>query len=149
MSFLSLFAEAINDGFVAVDSNWQVTFLNRQARLMLRHPNTDSQINLQDLIPDDPTTSTWRELRRALDQQVTVEIDVFYPAFFSWHEVRAFPWTAAWAWFCVTSPTVSGCCARKPNAATCATSSTTPRSRCLFCAGRNTNLNSSTTSRGN
>ena len=88
---LDSLAEAINDGFVAVDAEWRVTHLNRRARLLLRRQHLDDNLRLQDLIPDDPATTTWRELNRALKHSLTVELEVFQPAFFSWHEVRAFP----------------------------------------------------------
>ncbi|WP_157448901.1 PAS domain-containing protein [Deinococcus peraridilitoris] len=84
-------AEAINDGFVNVDGEWRVTYLSRRARLMLRQLENAAPLQLQDLIPNEPTSPAWRELCRAMQQRVQVEFDVFYPAFFTWHEVRAVP----------------------------------------------------------
>lgn len=91
MSAFETLAEALNDGFIAVNEHWHVTYLNRPARLLLRNPQLSDELTLQHLIPDDPSTNTWRELHRASKQKITTEVDVFFPAFFSWLEVRAFP----------------------------------------------------------
>lgn len=74
-----------------VDASWQVTYANHQARLLFRRPDLSLPVSLRELVPDEPTTSTWRELDRALKQQVATEVDVFYPALFAWHNIRAFP----------------------------------------------------------
>ncbi|GGK35863.1 hypothetical protein GCM10008955_32260 [Deinococcus malanensis] len=84
-------AEAMNEGVIMVDAGWQVIYANRQARLLFRRPDLSLPLPLQDLIPDEPTTTTWRDLDRAMKQQVPAELDVFYPALFAWHNVRAFP----------------------------------------------------------
>lgn len=84
--------ESINDGFIMVDSSWQITAMNRRARMMLRLLDTDPRNQgLWEVFPDDPTTPTRRELERAVQQHVTVEFDVFYPHLYVWHEVRAVP----------------------------------------------------------
>lgn len=84
--------EAIHEGFLMVNTAWQVTHTNRRAQIMLRLADPQPPtLNLWDLLPDNPTTPTRRELERAREQQVTVEFDVFYPALYVWHEVRAVP----------------------------------------------------------
>jgi PAS domain S-box-containing protein len=86
--------ESINDGFIMVDSTWYVTYMNRRAQVMLRC--LDSSVTsrrLWDLMPEDPSTDAYRQLHRAVAQQISVEFDVFYPLLYVWHEVRAIPST--------------------------------------------------------
>ncbi len=84
--------EAMNDGFLMIDHTWRVTHSNRRAQVMLRMLDSDlHNYTLWDLLPDDPTTPTRREIERAQQQQISVEFDVFYPKLYVWHEVQAVP----------------------------------------------------------
>ena len=76
---------------MAVDATWCVSFLNDRARHLMRRPGLQAGTALQDLIPDVPGSKTWAELRRAVNHGVAVDLDVFYPDLFMWHEVRAIP----------------------------------------------------------
>jgi len=89
---LNIVAETMNDGLIMVDSTWHVTYINQRAKLMFRSLDiTADGLRLWDLIPEDPDSPAYRELHRAIEKQVTTEFDVFYPNFYSWHEVRVAP----------------------------------------------------------
>jgi transcriptional regulator with PAS, ATPase and Fis domain len=87
-----LLAESIQDGLLLVDPEWKITYSNRSAQQLLRRPGTELfNCSLWDLIKTDPNTTAQHQLARAVKEQVTVELDVFHPNLFTWHEVRAVP----------------------------------------------------------
>jgi len=87
-----LVAEAMNDGFLLVNSDWNIVYSNRKAQQLLRRSGPElADLSLWDLIVADPNVKAQQQLNRAVQEQVTVEIDVFYPHLFTWHEVRAMP----------------------------------------------------------
>jgi len=88
----NILAETINDGLVMVDSDWHITYINQRAKLMFKVLDANlAELSLWDVIPEDTDSSAYRELHRAMEKQVTTEFDVFYPNYYSWHEVRAAP----------------------------------------------------------
>ena len=92
LSPAELLAEIINDGFLLVDPKWEIIYSNRKAQQLLRRSATElAGCELWQVIPVESNASAQQTLERALQQQATVEVDVFYPNLFTWHEVRAAP----------------------------------------------------------
>jgi len=89
---VTVLAEAINDGCLLVDSEWKIIYSNHKSQQMLQRSLAElGQGTLWDIITHTPDSAAQQQLTRALEQQVMVEIDVFYPHLFKWHEVRAVP----------------------------------------------------------
>jgi len=84
--------ESISDAFFALDREWRFTHVNDQME-------RDSQRTREDLLgrlfwdefPDAVGSLFEREYRRAVDGQVAVTFEEFYPPLSLWVEVRAFP----------------------------------------------------------
>ena len=91
-SITDIIAEAMHDGLMMVDATWHVTYINQRSKLMFRGIDVNSaNLRLWDLIPEDADSPAYRELHRAMEKQMATEFDVFYPNFYSWHEVHATP----------------------------------------------------------
>jgi len=87
-----ILAETINDGFLLIDPDWKIIYSNHKAQQLLQLSSVElSTRSLWDLIAVDSNATVQREFDRAIQQQVPVEVDVFYPGLFTWHEVRAAP----------------------------------------------------------
>lgn len=84
-------ADHLPQGFIAVDDGWQVIHMNDPARQLFRRRTLGAGTRLQDLIPDEPGSRAWDDLRRAATRGTIVDFEVFYPDMFTWHEVRAVP----------------------------------------------------------
>ena len=82
----------INDGFLTVDRQWQLTFLNRKAGDLVRRP-TDELLGatLWQALPKLEGTAAEVELRRALRQNVPVSCVLQYDPLRAWFELRAYP----------------------------------------------------------
>jgi hypothetical protein len=84
--------EVINDGFLLVSSEWNILHSNKKSQQLLRRSAAElTDCSLWDIIVADPNASAQQQLRRAVREQVMVEVDVFYPALFTWQEVRGVP----------------------------------------------------------
>ena len=85
--------EVMSDGLLIVDHNWKIVHSNSKAQQLLRRTPEDlAGCSLWDIIATDPNFSVERELKRAVQQQVIGEVDVFHPHLYKWHEMRAVPW---------------------------------------------------------
>jgi PAS domain S-box-containing protein len=85
-------AEAIHEGVIEVDHNFCISFSNRRSQILFRRSREElHQLPLWSLMATDANPVIEREVRRAIEQQVNVEFDVFYPSLYMWHEVRCIP----------------------------------------------------------
>lgn len=84
--------ESIADGFIALDKNWNFTYVNQAAEIILNGPKEDLLgKNLWDKFPDVRGTFDVMYLR-AVEEQVPVRFTEYYPApLDKWFEVQAFP----------------------------------------------------------
>ncbi len=86
------FLEAINDGFIAIDPHWRVTYVNhRAAQLLERKPEDIFGKNIWHEFPDTAKSIFFREFHRAFNQQVGVTFEEYCRPLKRWFEVRAFP----------------------------------------------------------
>lgn len=87
--------ESIADGFITLDNNWRVTFLNQRGEEILR-PLGKSRDELLgkpfwEAFPQTRGTVFEETYRRAVREQTTANIEAFYPPLDSWFDVRAYP----------------------------------------------------------
>ncbi len=92
---ISNILESITDAFVVLDKEWRFTHVNHQAEEILR-PLNKTRANLVGTIywkefPELVGTAVEKNFRRAVAEQVKVELEFFYPPLNSWFEIRAYP----------------------------------------------------------
>ena len=84
--------ESITDGFVRFDRDWRVVYLNAHAELIARRPRAESLgKTVWELWPDLVGTKVETEFRRAVAEQVTVELENYYEPFGRWYALKLFP----------------------------------------------------------
>ncbi|MDX2228197.1 MAG: PAS domain S-box protein [Leptolyngbyaceae cyanobacterium bins.349] len=84
--------ESITDAFIAVDEDWRFTFVNPQAgRLLRRTPAELLGKNMWEEFPEGVGSVFDQAYRRAIAEQVTVQIEAFYPPLAAWLELRIYP----------------------------------------------------------
>jgi len=84
--------ESFTDAFFEVDCDWTVTYWNREAEkllLMPRHKIIGQ--NLWVVYRDAIPLKFYREYHRAMDQNIAVHFEEFFPPHQMWIEVAAFP----------------------------------------------------------
>ena len=84
--------ESIGDAFFAVDEDWTVTYWNSMAEKEL---DMDREKivgkNLWEIYSDATELEFYKQYHKALNEQVTVTFDEYYPAAEKWFEVSAYP----------------------------------------------------------
>ncbi len=84
--------ESITDAFMAFDRDWRFTYVNDQSeRIMARTRGDLLGRVFWDEFPAAVGSTFEREYRRAVDGQVAVTFEEFYPPLGVWVEVRAYP----------------------------------------------------------
>ena len=84
--------DAINDGFVTIDTNWRFTFVNQEAMRLLEKSDTDLLgQSIWQAFPDLPGTIFEEQYRRALDTGEVSTFVEYYPGLAKWFSVRAYP----------------------------------------------------------
>lgn len=83
---------SIADGFLTVDRDWRITFLNGEAERSLERRRSDviGRVVWEEF-PEAAGSRTQREFERAMAESVTVGFEEFYPWLGRWFEVRACP----------------------------------------------------------
>ena len=84
--------ESLTDAFYAVDKDWRFTYLNKRCEPLM-HRSTEELIgkNIWEEFPNAVGSTFHEQFLRAVDQQVAVSIEDYYPPLDSWFEVRAYP----------------------------------------------------------
>ena len=89
--------ERLTDGFLALNHEWQITFVNPAALEMLekhgmpRSPQELLNQNFWRIFPEAAGTTFEQEYRRAVAEQTKVEFEAFYPSLDLWLDVNAYP----------------------------------------------------------
>lgn len=86
--------ESITDGFVVLDAEWHITYLNARAEIIIRPIRKSVALLgkvLWDEFPDLLGTPVEENYRRAARERVTVHFEFFYPALDTWFDVRVYP----------------------------------------------------------
>ena len=87
--------DSIADGFIALDRDWRITFLNNRGEAILR-PLGKNRLeligrNFWDEFPETAFTAFGECYRRAMDERVASNAEDFYPPLATWFDVRAYP----------------------------------------------------------
>jgi len=80
------------DAITALDREWNYTYINHSAELLLRRKRADLLgRSLWEMFPELIKTPAEAQLRRAAENGITVKFEQFLPGLYAWHEVRAVP----------------------------------------------------------
>src|SRR5687767_4949788 len=82
--------ESISDAFFALGRDWRFTYLNRQARVLLGRDDLLGKSIWEEFAPAIGTEFD-RAYHQAMDENVTVTFEAFYPPHERWYEVHAYP----------------------------------------------------------
>ncbi|MBD3615829.1 MAG: PAS domain S-box protein [Gracilimonas sp.] len=84
--------ESIGDAFFALDHDWVVTYWNKEAENVL-YKTKGEMIGevLWDKYEDAIDLEFYRQYHKAIEEQVTVHFEEYYPAAEKWFEVSAYP----------------------------------------------------------
>ncbi|MDR9896066.1 ATP-binding protein [Aetokthonos hydrillicola Thurmond2011] len=84
--------ESITDDFVAFDTEWRYTYVNKEAAKFLRRTQEVLLGSVVwEIFPELVGSTFEEELRRSLSEQITVEFEEHYQRFNTWIEVHAYP----------------------------------------------------------
>jgi PAS domain S-box-containing protein len=86
--------ERITDGFIAVDKEWRLTFINRYAAEVfgrLRPPHEFLCRQLWESFPGLAGTILEQECRRALAEQIATKFENYYAPLGGWFDVSVYP----------------------------------------------------------
>ncbi len=86
--------ESITDGFIAIDRQWRYVYANQEAEVLLQKSRSELLGHVMwEVFPDLVGSPFEVGLRQASEQQITVELDEFYPPLNTWFELRIYPST--------------------------------------------------------
>lgn len=90
---LALILESITDGFVSFDRQWRYTYVNQTAaRLLNTTPEYLLGKVIWDVFPQTVGRKLFAEFTRALEENVPVHFEEFYPEpFHAWFDCHAYP----------------------------------------------------------
>ncbi len=84
--------ESIGDAFFAVDLEWTVTYWNNKAEEILGMPREKILgENLWDLYEDAKSLEFYTQYHQAVEKQIDVHFEEYYPTLEIWFEVSAYP----------------------------------------------------------
>lgn len=84
--------ERISDGFVALDKNWHYVYVNRRAAEMFsRKPEELIGRHIWTELPEGIDQPFYKACYRAMEEQVTIHIEEYYPPWDRWFKNRIYP----------------------------------------------------------
>lgn len=84
--------ESITDGFIALNKDWVVTYWNREAERLLLMPRKEIiGKNIWEVYQDAVPLKFYSEYHRAVNENISVRFDEYFPRLNIWIEVSAFP----------------------------------------------------------
>lgn len=84
--------ESIADGFLALDGEWRLTYVNRAAEFLLHCDRAEVLgRDVRELFAEDAHPALFDGLRRAAEGRDAAELEEFHPRLASWLELRVFP----------------------------------------------------------
>ena len=84
--------ESISDAFYAVDKEWRFTYVNGKAEeLWGRSREELLGKNVWEEFPESVDADSYRQIRRAMEEDITTEFETVLPARGAWLEGRAYP----------------------------------------------------------
>ncbi len=89
---LSSILERVSDGFVALDKEWRYTHVNDKAGAYLgRRPETLIGKHIWTEFPEGIGQRFYLAYHRAMEEQVSITIEEYYPPWDRWFENRIYP----------------------------------------------------------
>jgi PAS domain S-box-containing protein len=89
---LSATLDSMTDGVFTLDEEWRFTYMNREAgRLLTRDTTAVVGKRLWEEFPGIETSDVGEAYRRAVAQNVTVQLDTYFAPMETWFEIRAYP----------------------------------------------------------
>ncbi|HUG99466.1 MAG TPA: PAS domain S-box protein [Gammaproteobacteria bacterium] len=89
---LAAMLERIGEGFIALDRDWRITYVNREAeRMMHIERRTAVGRSFWDVFPDAVGTRFQQEYERAMRDDVAVSLVEYFAPLDLWADVRAYP----------------------------------------------------------
>lgn len=89
---VSTILESITDAFVSLDQEWRYVYVNQEAERLLQKQRAQLLGNtVWQAFPDLVNSPFEFGLRQAVEQQMTIEMEEFYPPLDIWIEIRAYP----------------------------------------------------------
>ena len=89
---ISNILESIRDGFLTLDRQWQVTYLNSRAeQIMGRRRDALTGQNLWEVFPELRRAPLYKELHRAMQKQNPIELEHYSIEWGVWLKVNVFP----------------------------------------------------------
>lgn len=85
--------ERVTDGFVALDKNWNYTYLNQKAAQLLNRQSPADLLgkNYWEEYPEAAGTPFAQAYQRAMEEQVTIVLEDYYAPWDRWFENRIYP----------------------------------------------------------
>jgi PAS domain S-box-containing protein len=84
--------ESITDGFVAVDSDWQVTYLNQRAAGLLNRTRDDLLgKNVWEEFPEARELDSFDHYLRVMEMGEPMQFEAYFDLFQSWFAVKVYP----------------------------------------------------------
>jgi signal transduction histidine kinase/DNA-binding response OmpR family regulator len=84
--------ESITDGFLALDAQWRITYLNAEAERIIDRPRAELLGGDHwELFPATVGTRLEWEFRRAVAEQTSVQVENYYEPWGKWFDVKAYP----------------------------------------------------------
>jgi len=84
--------ERIDDGFVALDEEWRLTYANSRAAELLDRPNEELMgKRATDVFPEIEKTEFYEAASGVLEDQEVLTVEEYYDVLDAWFEIRIFP----------------------------------------------------------
>lgn len=84
--------ESIGDAFYAVNRQWQFTYVNRHAKVLLNRPIQELiGSNLWDIFPEAANVLTHHHYHTVMNIGTPIQFEDYYPSLHSWFDVRVYP----------------------------------------------------------
>jgi len=89
---LAITFEHMTDAFCLLDRDWRVSFINQEGQRLVLHTAEQLQnVRLWDRFPPTMSSELYTQFHRAMNEQVPVHFELFYPPLKNWFEVHAHP----------------------------------------------------------
>jgi PAS domain S-box-containing protein len=87
-----LIIDSIIEAYVQVDADLRIRFMNGNAERLLRRSRAEAIGHLfTEVVPDATRAHQWPQLVEAIQQEERVDVSVFYPTQYAWHDIKVVP----------------------------------------------------------
>lgn len=87
-----LIIDSIIEAYVQVDAALRIRFMNANAERLLRKTRAEAiGQTFTNVVPDANRAHQWPQLVEAIQKEQRIELSVFYPTQYIWHDVKVVP----------------------------------------------------------